>query len=62
MRPTVEITTERTPCNYCTLQWIRERYNDKTIELKPADDGGMDVLVDGHWIAWFMELTDHCVC
>ena len=62
--------SELTPCNYCTLKHIRARAREdgeKVTLAKPKDkdmDELMEVAVslDGEEVAWFMKLTDHCVC
>lgn len=55
-------------CNYCILQDLIKR---GMVVLKPAPKpdmpDGVDVFIDygrGElvWAAWFMRLSDHCVC
>jgi hypothetical protein len=57
--------SELTVCNYCSLKRIREDNKGKKIEVR-ADKkhslGGYEVTVNGKMVAWFMALTDHCVC
>lgn len=56
--------SERTQCNYCTWQFLKTKYPEA--KLRPDPDavlrGATGVFVDGEIVAWFMELTDHCVC
>jgi hypothetical protein len=68
--------SELTPCNHCTLKWIKQTHQQENVYLSTARDGSTDVLVtpihvsyreatanrDRYFVAWFMELTDHCVC
>lgn len=70
--------SDLTPCNFCTLQALRKRARakGKRLTLFPGTTaGGVDVLIhpgvtraelkrnrDLYFAAWFMELTDHCVC
>jgi hypothetical protein len=67
-----------TTCNFCSLRSIRARADKdgKIVDVRPAD-GGLAVFVrrpevtpdyrspdDGNtqWVAWFMSLSDGCVC
>lgn len=68
--------SELTQCNYCSLQEIQRRAKrEGKFVTRRADTkyalGGFNVYVyprgvpidhDKHFVAWFMELTDHCVC
>lgn len=64
--------SELTTCNYCNLRAIKHRLKPgETLSLQPAKDmgefGGTDAVIrdqDGqeHHAAWFMQLTDSCVC
>ena len=61
--------SELTPCNYCTLEGIKRRNKGKKVKLRPAKKedkyflGGYDVYIDGEKSgAWFMEVSDRCVC
>lgn len=56
--------SDMTQCNYCSFRSIKSRHRDEKITRKQSDKelGGIDVFVDGKFVAWFMELTDHCVC
>ena len=60
-------------CNYCSLRSIEARSakTGKRVVQLPATGEGVNVYVvpvgisideDRHFAAWFMELTDHCVC
>jgi hypothetical protein len=57
-----------TRCNYCTHQSIlsRARQEDQsvTIRAKPLKGfpQGVDILLDGKWVAWFAELPTQCRC
>jgi hypothetical protein len=65
--------SELTQCNWHSLQYIKRQYGDDNVKLLPArgsELGGLDVYVrknkDAPWsekpVAWFMQLTAHCVC
>lgn len=72
--------SELTPCNYCTLQKIKERAkkDSKVVSLKsqPIEHFPKAQAVFVHpkkthnelrfqakyQVAWFVELSDHCVC
>ena len=60
--------SELTLCNYCSLTEIRlrNRAKGKTVRIgkskKEVMAGWVAVKVDGEEVAWFMELTDCCVC
>jgi len=54
--------SELTKCNYCSFKAMKETYTKSKITTKKNKTGGLDVYKDGEWIAWFMQLTDHCVC
>ena len=81
--------SELTPCNYCTLQWIKQRakkagnqvvvrkggwFNGVDVFVVPPGIGIPEVIDSGddkhngdeftkkYFCAWFMKLTDHCVC
>lgn len=56
-------------CNFCTLKSIKEMKGKHTIVPAPKEGfpNGVDVFIkypngDVAWIAWFANLTDHCVC
>ena len=66
--------SELTTCNYCTLQNIRARARKNGLQVTIE---GSNCYVHPRWVkldrlnkdekepyfvAWFMELTDHCVC
>jgi hypothetical protein len=62
--------SELTPCNYCSLLAIKNAYGKNNIRLV-ADQEEMigwiavELKQEGRpWtsIAWFMQLTAHCVC
>lgn len=62
--------SELTPCNYCSLRVIKARAKkdgEKVTLARPKDKEMADLMevavsIDGEEVAWFMELTDHCVC
>lgn len=58
--------SELTPCNYCTLKGMKDHYKEEGKEVKVTRSkemqGWLAAEVDGEEIAWFMELTGHCVC
>lgn len=58
--------SERTKCNYCVLQAIKQSNPGKeVVVLKVGDQQicNLQVFVDGRGIGvWFQELSDHCVC
>lgn len=57
--------SDLTRCNYCDLLVIKSfaKEENKKVKLKAnKEHGGIDVFVDKKFVAWFMELTDHCVC
>jgi hypothetical protein len=56
--------SDRTPCNFCSLKWIKNDYGEANIVLSDNQEhGGKDVHhKDGKFIAWFMELPDECAC
>jgi hypothetical protein len=69
--------SELTPCNYCTLKSIKRRAEEggMTVTLLNGDvyvhpatvaikelSSGEDGEREQYWRAWFMKLTDHCVC
>ncbi|MBU0598719.1 hypothetical protein KKF61_07105 [Patescibacteria group bacterium] len=54
-------------CNYCTFQSIKNkaRKNKQKVIVKPDLKyklGGVNVYVNGKFMAWFMELPEHCCC
>jgi hypothetical protein len=62
-------------CNYCTLRAIKMAaslsHGKVILELNTQDGlwlDGVDVFIHypkdekPTWAAWFMKLTDHCVC
>jgi len=54
-------------CNYCTLQDIKERHGKEKVFFRMSTgkmEGWVEVNVEGkdEPAAYFMELTDHCVC
>lgn len=68
--------SELTPCNYCSLRWIKERAKKagNVVTVKPGGIG-LNVYVhppsihikestdpEGYFAASFMELTDYCCC
>ena len=55
--------SELTKCNYCSLQSIRSRARSHNWSVRlDTEESWVRVLVDNVPVAWFMELTDHCVC
>ena len=59
--------SELTRCNYCTLRSIKSRAasQDQSVLLAQTMLDGREwitVSVDGHRVASFLSLTDHCVC
>ncbi len=58
--------SELTPCNYCDLKSIKARAkrDGKKVKTGPSKTlpGWTVVKVGGEAVAWFMKLTDHCVC
>ena len=63
--------SDLTQCNYCSLKQIKRNAKEggKKVEVAPATiefeasvGKGVHVKVDGKIVAWFMELTNHCVC
>jgi len=60
--------SEITRCNYCSLREIKKRAKVKgeKVRIKNAKDFGLgkgkDVFVNDKKVAWFAELTNHCVC
>lgn len=64
--------SELTPCNYCTLRRMRERRQDMwgtPIEvIVTPNDPEADGWTSARYTdrdkpsAYFLELTDHCVC
>ena len=60
--------SELTRCNYCTIKLLKEQYGKNLIQkgnnFYIPNEKGKDT-VNGKkvkFIAWFMEITDHCVC
>ena len=62
---------ELTSCNYCTLKRVKRQAKEegKKVVVKPGDwhkspfgSPGKDIFVDDKKVAWFAELTGHCVC
>jgi hypothetical protein len=55
--------SELTPCNYCTLQRMKAK---RDVILEPADDmpgwTAARYVDEAEPSAYFMELTDSCVC
>ena len=64
-----------TSCNHCDLKVIEARYKKKKglLVTKTGEFGlggisyhylktGEELPSDDNFVAWFMELTDHCVC
>lgn len=65
--------SELTPCNFCSLKRMKERaeLSGKEVILRGLDayivPKGQPLPTDPAelekaWAAWFMELTNHCVC
>ena len=65
--------SELTSCNYCNLKSIKRMAKKKhqKVEVRPSSYdkmekysymGGVDVLVDGEKVAWFMVLPSYCCC
>ena len=58
--------SELTPCNYCTYKGIKERCKKegKKVKLVSSKEipGWRAVKIEGKEVAWFMEITNHCVC
>ncbi len=60
--------SELTSCNYCNLKSMQKRHG-KNLLRKGNDfyvkDGRGKHTIKGHkarFIAWLMEITDHCCC
>ena len=63
-------------CTYCRLKNLitRAKRQHKKVVIKPTSYGndvgknyfeslgGIDVIVNGKRVGWFMEPTDHCCC
>ncbi len=63
-------------CNYCQLQDLnsRAKRQHKKVVIRPTSYGndvgnhyferlgGIDVIVNGERVGWFIALTDHCCC
>lgn len=58
--------SELTPCNYCTLKFLRQQAAKRSVTIVLGKD-------EHGWVtatysdqdeptAWFMELTERCVC
>ena len=57
--------SELTSCNYCTFESMKRHAKEKKEKLvkKPnIKESGVDILVDGEFRCWFMELTSYCCC
>jgi hypothetical protein len=67
--------SDLTPCNHCTLRWMRERLAPgEALTTRPKPTGmfadGVDVFIHpfgiepdrSHWCAWFAELPEACAC
>lgn len=58
--------SELTTCNYCTLQDIKRRADERgaTVSLSKDEYGWTVVQCSDKSkpSAWLMKLTDHCVC
>jgi hypothetical protein len=54
------------PCNFCTYRRIMRDAMDNrrkvTLKTSTGELGGTDMLVDDEFVAWFMDLPDHCCC
>ena len=50
-------------CNYCHMQRIQRTAKrvGLVVTTKP-EAGGVRVLVDGMFVAWFMKLPEKCAC
>ena len=60
-------------CNYCLYKKIEQNAGkEKIVTAREADfeaikefnkgSPGVDILVDGKFVVWFMELPKECVC
>jgi hypothetical protein len=59
--------SELTRCNYCTYKDIQERYGKEKVSFRLSIGemrGWVEVNVKGKRkpVAYFMQLTAHCVC
>ena len=70
--------SELTSCNYCNLQRYKRQAKEQNARLYLRGQDvfivpkgqKLDMTVDpktgnhtsGQWVAWLMEITDHCVC
>ena len=62
--------SELTPCNFCSLRDMKARASQRGVEVivKLETDGDMADWWSARYSdqvepsAWFMALTDHCVC
>ena len=62
--------SELTPCNYCSFRSsarvVLAKAEGKTVRLIESKDEEMSgwkaLEIDGEEVAWYMEMTDYCVC
>ncbi len=66
--------SELTSCNYCNYKRIKARRKEQEGRIVTASGdfglGGINIHFvktgdkpsEDNFVAWFMELTDHCVC
>lgn len=57
--------SERTKCNYCTLEAIKRANPGKEVTVVRVNFSlvGLEVFVDGKPTGiWFQDVSDHCVC
>ena len=53
----------RGECNHCHMQRIqRTAKRAGLVVTTESQDGGVRVLVDGSFVAWFMKIPERCVC
>ncbi len=56
--------SELTLCNWHSLQLVKDKYGKANVTVKRETDGWYAVSVKSKPdpVAWFMELSDRCVC
>jgi len=53
--------SELTCCNHCSFAHIKRLHKGEKLEQR-KEDGGVAIYANDKFIAWFMELPDHCCC
>lgn len=48
-------------CNFCDLKRFHKLFGPNE-RLIPADDGGVDLIVGGHYYMWLSEIPTRCTC